>query len=1182
MPLMDRLSDELSDALADRPLLLPVTPAEVALSLTQRTAFSLKNAAAYVMLRLTTRLYHRTLRMPSAPRIRLFGVANLERERSLEPIAAPAKAVALLGFLACQREPATRAQLAALLWGETTEWRSRRNLTHTLGQIAAMLPGCLRAEPQRVGWAADSTIWTDVHVCAALLEPVEHAVGRLDLSDERVARLEQSVALYRGELLAGIAPPGCVEFETWLVRERERWRRQMIDSLTLLTRYHAHHGRTGPAEGYARRLIELEPWNEEGHRALMLLLAYSSRRSEAVVHYERLQRMLAVELGVAPTDDTRRLYERIRAGTWAQGRSGPEGNEAQPSGALAPHATVVRPHLHRPALPFVGRARELDDLTARLRAPDARLVTLVAPGGMGKTRLALAAAERLAQQHIFRDGVAFADLASIDTIAELESALTEALGLPLDSRCPSRRQLLDYLRSKQLLLLLDNCEQLLGDLAELAASILHEAPEVRLLATSRERLGLQAERVLPLEGMDTHDDGAALFAASARFARPDFALDAQSRPLVQAICAQVSGMPLAIELAARWTNTLSLAAINDELAHSHALLASRARDTARRHRSVRAVCEASWVQLQPRDQAVFAQLAVFRGGATRQAIQTVTGATLWQLQTLVERALLHFDPRSERYTVHELLRQYAAEQLAHDAPEEQAARRRHAVYFLGALAACEQALKGARQWETLATINADSENLRAAWRWATETHSVDLLASATGALSLTYAWLGHHEEGLTAMELATAALSCTTPQPAAILRATLLIAQARFALLCSQRTQALDLLGQAEALLPPEGSGDSAAEAARAGVLLECGRSLAHQDFAGAHDALTRSRALHKALGDQWGEATALAELGYLLTSMSHNYGEAKALLEQSVASYRALGDQIGLSEALLHLCRTNRNIGDFPQALTIAHEVYAIAEANGNARLLAQAGTTLGMMLAIGNQYQEAYTTLTAALRLTYELGRRSELPNLYCALGYVASFLGNYSEARNAYNDGLHVAQQLNDELERCSLLSGLAGTALAEGAYAEALQLAEEAIALSDRLGEIYLRSRTLPYRALAMRRLGVGDCGRRDALTTLRLGLTARSEILVALWVVALLLADAGELTRTAEVFALSEGQRRLDNVWVQAIALRELRALAAELPPQVVAQAHARWAQQDVWSALEELCAELETVWFPSQ
>lgn len=840
--------------------------------------------------------------------------------------------------------------------------------------------------------------------------------------------------------------------------------------------------------------------------------------------------------------------------------------------------TIVRRHFPRAVSPFVGRHRELHHLIACLHNRDTRLVTLVAPGGMGKTRLALAAAEQLAQQGAFREGVAFADLTAIDTTDELDIALAAALGLPGDRHSPSpRSQILDYLRTKHVLLILDNCEQILDQLAVLAVVLLDEAPEVTLLATSRERLGLQAEYVFLLGGMETGDDSVALFIASARCAQPDFTLEAHLQPLVQAICTQLSGMPLAIELAARWANTLSLTVISAELAHGYELLASHSRDRAERHRSIRAVCEATWAQLQPADQLVFSRVAVFRGGATWPALQTVTGATPWQIQALVERALIRFDARSERYIVHELLRQHAEERLQADPAAEQSARARHAAHFLGYLAACTARLKGPDQWATLAVINADIENLRAAWRWASRNGSIDLIAPAIEALSLTYAWLGHHAEGLAVLELTIATLRHTTPSFAAALRT----AQAYFALCCGNRAQACDLLSEAQALLA--GAAPNATTTLiTAGVLLQVGRTLAHQAFAAAYDALIQSAATYAMLDDRWGVATAQAELGYLLTTMSTRYDEARVLLEQSASGFRALGDQIGLSEALMHLCRTNRNIGHFPEALATAREVYAIAEANGNVRLLAQAGSTLGTMLIIGNAYDEAYVTLDAALNLTYELGRRSDVPNLCCAQGYGAAFLGRYREARDAYQRGLRMAEQLGDELERCSLLSGLAGTALAEGAYAEAFYLADEALALSDRLGEGYLRSRTLPYRALAMRRLDIGDRGRGDTLAMLRLGITARCEILMGLWVAALLLADAGEATSAAEVFALSEQQRHLDNAWLQDIALRELRATIAALSPAVVAQARERWAQHDPWSALEELCTELEVKWLHAQ
>ena len=474
-------------------------------------------------------------------------------------------------------------------------------------------------------------------------------------------------------------------------------------------------------------------------------------------------------------------------------------------------AATHRP-LPRQVTPFIGRARELAALLDALAQPDTRLVTIVAPGGMGKTRLALTAAERLRDAASFPSGVAFASLAPVAEPAGLDPAIADALGLPLDpagTRSP-RAQLLDYLRAKALLLVLDNCEHLLDSVAELASGIRAEAPAVIVLATSRERLGLRTERLFPLDGMVTEIDGAALFAATSEAVQPAFALDETTRPQVAAICAQVGGMPLAIELAAGWADTLSLDEIAAELARGDELLTSTASDLPAHHRSVRAVWGTTWARLSAEERAVFSQVAVFRGGGTRRALQAVTGASLGQLHALVGKALLRYDPERERYAVHELLRQYAAEQLAEDATAERGAQERHATYYLSAMAEREVALKGAGQCAALDAIGKDIENVRAAWQWAVEAGDIALLAPAAGALSLAYEWLGRSEDGLAAMRLAAA-----LPSPTEV-RARLLAAQARFAFLRGDRPGALALLEHAQADVDARGEGGATADAARA------------------------------------------------------------------------------------------------------------------------------------------------------------------------------------------------------------------------------------------------------------------------------------------------------------------------------------------------------------------------------
>jgi predicted ATPase/transcriptional regulator with XRE-family HTH domain len=844
-----------------------------------------------------------------------------------------------------------------------------------------------------------------------------------------------------------------------------------------------------------------------------------------------------------------------------------QGDEPEPPAATA---SVAARRLPRALTPFIGRERELSDLVAGLGDPDARLITIVAPGGMGKTRLALAATEQVRDEKAFLDGVAFAVLAPVGEPTGLDPAIADALGLPLDAGGPRspRAQLLDYLRTKTLLLVLDNCEHLSQAIAELASAILAEAPGITLLATSRERLELRAAQVVLLDGMGTEVGGALLFAATARTVQAALVLDATTRPQVAAICAQVGGMPLAIELAAGWADTLSLAEIAGELARSDEILTSQAVDLPERQRSVRAVCDATWSRLTPPEQAVFAQVAVFRGGGTRRALQAVTGASLGQLQTLVGKALLRYDPERERYSVHELLRQYAKEQLEADPAAMWGAHARHAAYYLEALAAREAELKGAGQREALERIARDSENVHAAWTWATTHGALDLLAGAVGALSLAYEWLGRSEDGLAAMRQARAA---GNPPPAE-LQTRLLAAQARFTFLRGDRPSALALLAQAQALCDSDPEGVS--DVAQAEVLLQLGRCLANQDFGAAQDAYARSQSLFEASDDQWGAAMALSGLGVMIILLSSNYAAARHVLEQSVAHFRTVGEQIGLSEALTNLSMAARYLSYLSESLALGREAHALAQASGNRRLIAQTASNLGAALYWIGANDESCAVLRTALAITLELGHEAELPAISYRLGIATKFLGRYAEARAILSSALAVAQRVDDAAHVCEILSDLSWVALAEGAYQDALRLAEDTIACSEQLGEGWSRLAGYGASALAARGLGDQTRARANALVGLRFALTTGSLVEWGLWAVALLQMDSGELEGAAAAIALAAKMHPIDNRWVEDIGLRELRAALATLPPHRAAAAEARWSQHDFLSGLQELIAEL--------
>jgi predicted ATPase/DNA-binding XRE family transcriptional regulator len=469
--------------------------------------------------------------------------------------------------------------------------------------------------------------------------------------------------------------------------------------------------------------------------------------------------------------------------------------------------------LPRPTTPFLGREAEIETLLEYLQDPDQQLVSILGAGGMGKTRLALAVAERLAASdgHPFSDGIVFVSLAALTEPAQIASSIADGLAILVDGRRSTAEQLLAYLAPRKVLLIVDNCEHLL-DSIDLLVEMAQAAPGVTVLATSRERLHLQGEQAYPIDGLsaldplDPDSDDAMdhpvvrLFRQSAQRAAPTFALTADDLPQVARICRLVDAMPLGIELSAGWVGVMSLAEIADEVQRNLDFLASDFRDLPARHRSMRAVFDASWQHLDSVEQSIFRRLTVFRGGFTRQAAADVGGATLRHLGHLIYKSLLHYDRARNRYRLHELLHQYGMDKLAEDDSEATAVSIRHCDYFIARLVACWDLLKGEDQAGALAELDNDIDNFRLAWRAAIEKGEVVQLRPAMDTLGFYFEWRVHPHEGRAAFQqLADAA----DPGESEEARKTLIRAltwQASFLRQTGQPDVALDILDRADAL----------------------------------------------------------------------------------------------------------------------------------------------------------------------------------------------------------------------------------------------------------------------------------------------------------------------------------------------------------------------------------------------
>ncbi|HEX6383212.1 MAG TPA: tetratricopeptide repeat protein, partial [Anaerolineae bacterium] len=379
--------------------------------------------------------------------------------------------------------------------------------------------------------------------------------------------------------------------------------------------------------------------------------------------------------------------------------------------------------------PFIGREEELAGIVNKLTESDTRLLTLIGPGGIGKTRLSIQAAAELAARHShhFPHGVYFVPLAPLTEPEAIVPALAKALDISLYAeRAEPRQQLLNYLRPQKVLLLLDNFEHLLEPASiALLNDILATAPGVRLLTTSRERLNLQGERVLLLAGLDTPEDGKItwsrysalhLFRESARRVRPDFELNSENLAAVIRICRLVQGMPLAIVLAGAWLELLGPDEIVAEIEQSFDFLESGWHDLPQRQRSLRAVFDTSWKLLDEAEQAALSALTVFQGGFTRDAAQAVVATSPKTLLRLVHKCWLEREANG-RFQIHELLRQYAAEKLAADESHERQVRDQHAAYFAGQLQKWYEEMRGPNSAEAFVAAAADTANVQAAWRW---------------------------------------------------------------------------------------------------------------------------------------------------------------------------------------------------------------------------------------------------------------------------------------------------------------------------------------------------------------------------------------------------------------------------------------------------------------------------------
>lgn len=671
--------------------------------------------------------------LPRIPRmqrllIALLGEPRIHVDDRQVPFASK-KAAGLIYYLACSGGRKSRRELARLFWSGDQE-AARTSLRSVLQRVPAELAPWLSVDRESIALLRidDGSVTVDIEHFADLA------------AAEDIESLGRASELYGGDLLKGLDIDAAPEYDDWLHRERVRFRQiaqSVFDRLIAGHRdrsqrdsAHASSGREA-AMAAARRWIALEPAAEAAHRWLMRLFFEAGQRDAALAQYGICQRELAVALGRAPDRETRSLHDSISTGGVDQ--PAPAGTDTSPA--------RERPALTSPDLAgttFVGRVDELAALEQLLSDPACRLLTLHALGGSGKSRLAFALANQIASR--FRSGAVWVSLDAVASSADLPIAVARAAGLELGASADASAALTAVLRAQELFLVLDNFEHLIeSGGADLVLAILREAPRVTMLVTSRETLGVQEEWVYEVPGLAFPDEvrptaatdefpATELFVQRARQTYLGFSARAEW-PHVVRICALVEGLPLAIELAAAWVRTLPCGDLAQAIATEMAATASRHRNRPARQSSLDAVVRTSWTMLAREQQRALAALAIFNGGFTLEAAQAVAGASLRVVSALVDKALVN--RRADgRLGLHELVRQFAAAQLASQPGEARAVRHRYAGFYADLLERCRSLLDGPQDVEAEAALSADLANLGKAQQLWFENQTIDASAEA--------------------------------------------------------------------------------------------------------------------------------------------------------------------------------------------------------------------------------------------------------------------------------------------------------------------------------------------------------------------------------------------------------------------------------------------------------------------
>jgi DNA-binding SARP family transcriptional activator/predicted ATPase len=624
-----------------------------------------------------------------------------------------AKVRALLAYLMLESEkPHSRDHLTGLLWGEGNDIKSAKNMRQALSNLRKTIQDVdpeqpfllIESDTIRVN-KNNPQIWLDTHVFETLISTCEkHPHRRIETCATCANRLIQATQLYRGELLDGFTLKDSQDFQDWLVIRREYFRQKMLWALEHLTIYYQQRREYQEAISYARRLLSMDDWREEAHVLLIRLLSNASQRSAALKQYQQCRRIMLEEFGVEPQPETIQLYQQIL-------------NRQHPS------LEVVPPNnLPSFGTTFVGRRKEILHIVEFLQTRHRRLVTVSGPGGVGKTRLALQVGQE--QLYAFQNGVYWIPLDNIEDANALPGSIANAIGIELPAKGDIDAHVLNFLRHRDILLILDNYESLLPE-TDFISKLLSQAPGLSILVTSRESLHLQSEWMfeltgLPLQVEEADKLPAALLLLEQRAERVEPQFHISIRENYQdalRLCEVLEGLPLGIELAGSMLRKYTCAEIAEQISQDIGALTSTFRDIPSRHRSLWVVFDYSWNLLSLEEQQAFASLGVFHSRFTTAAAFEICAVTPVLLDELCRKSLVR-QVGKDLYSLHPLLQQYARKKQAIIEISEENLSGKFKSYYGERCEQWERDMKSDRVQQALNEFSLEWVNLTAAWHMA--------------------------------------------------------------------------------------------------------------------------------------------------------------------------------------------------------------------------------------------------------------------------------------------------------------------------------------------------------------------------------------------------------------------------------------------------------------------------------